>query len=152
MKKRSLFFISAMLFILVGCSTDEQKMLTCRIGDVSSGENESREYKIYYTGDYLDKIQITSIFTGEWDYLQNMKEAGIKAYDSQNNDYGGFVYDYEILFDTLTEKITIDYTKVNVKKYFDDNPSSIGELNSDKTKITWKSAKKEYEKAGATCE
>ena len=85
------------------------------------------------------------------DYLAESKTAAEDLYGSYNNAYGGYKYNVSINGDTLTSKCTVDYTKMNVKKYVEDNPS-LTNFADENNNVKLSGIKSIYSQLGAKCE
>ena len=81
-------------------------------------------------------------------YLQSVLN---QTYSKTNETYGG--YDFKITKDgnTLTADTTIDYNKMDLKKYVEDN-SSLKPYVNDNNMLTTDGLKTLYTSLGASCE
>ena len=73
-----------------------------------------------------------------------------EQYQSSNETYGGYEYKVEKKDNSVESNVTLDYSKLNLKKYIEDNPAMKQFLNKN-YKITLDGMISLYESSGATC-
>ena len=73
-----------------------------------------------------------------------------KQYKSQNDKYGGYTFDVQTKDGVITSKVTIDYKKMNLNKYIQDNSEMKSYINKDNN-FTLNGVKSMYKALGAEC-
>lgn len=144
---------SALAITLVGCGAKE-KTFTCTLykKDVINNYELTSTYKVYATGDVVDKVETTEFVKSDnalmIDYFEETLE---KSYKSMNEAYGG--YDNKITKEELelTSITTVDYNNMNIDQLVKDD-SSMKSIVNDNNKITVEGIKNLYEQLGAECE
>ncbi|MBP3635088.1 MAG: DUF1307 domain-containing protein [Bacilli bacterium] len=146
--------ISLCMFLLVGCSSKEEKIVTCTLTNdqSASGYKLDSTYKIYATDDSVTSVETEEVVTSDNEQIRNYFEKTLNdSYQTADKTYGGYTYNVKNEGNKVTSKVTIDYTKMNLDKFVKDNSSMKAYVNKD-NKITLKGAKNIYESLGATCE
>lgn len=93
--KKGLLVIFLML-LLSGCGEEKealvdepkQETMVCELSsrDVVSGYEIASDYTIYYTGDYVDKVETVETVTSESEeFLDSMEESINSIYEATNN-------------------------------------------------------------------
>lgn len=157
MKKLKKIFVvlgcSTLALTLVGCGAKE-KTFTCTLykKDVINNYELTSTYKVYATGDVVDKVETTEFVKSDnalmIDYFEETLE---KSYKSMNEAYGG--YDNKITKEELelTSITTIDYSNMDIAQLIKDD-SSMKSIVNNNNKITVEGIKSLYEQLGAECE
>lgn len=148
------------VIFLAGCDTNDlfgsinNKSITkCTLDSDQSanGYKLNSEYNIYATGNVVTSVKTTEVVTSDKEeilkYFQNTLNT---QYEAANKSYGGYSFDIKKSDNKITSNVTIDYNKMNLKKFVQDNASMKSYINKD-NKITLSGAKKLYESLGATC-
>ena len=153
MKKILTFaMLSFITILLSGCNNNEEVFKTCKLTQSTSSYTMSNEYQIYGSGDVVEKvISVEKITSDDVDILNNLKDYTNELYSNSNEVYGGYEYNLEIQDNTLTSTATIDYNKMNLKKYIEDNNISEEYVNDD-NKLLLDGIIKIYNSIGAECE
>ena len=73
-----------------------------------------------------------------------------EQYKSNDNKYGGYSYNITKTDDTVISEVTIDYTKMDIEKFIEDNEAVKAYVNDD-NQLTVEGVKKMYKSIGATC-
>ena len=160
--KKGLFLLS-LLFLLTGCGEEtkedviqevpKQATVHCELSsrDVINGYETTAEYTIYYTGDYVDKVDTVETVTSESEeFLDTMEEYVNTTYEATNSAYGGYTYEVTREDGKVVSNVTIDYDKMNLEQYATDQ-SSLAQYIED-GKFLVDGIIEIYETAGATCE
>lgn len=152
MKKIKYLLLVVFAAILVtGCNNN--KTLKCTVEKELGTIKYTAVYEIEYTSDEIVKSVVTTekLISEDSDYLAESKTAAEDLYGSYDNAYGGYKYNVSINGDTLTSKCTVDYTKMNVKKYVEDNPS-LTNFADENNNVKLSGVKSIYSQLGAKCE
>lgn len=140
------------VFMVSGCGKKEV-MKTCTLTQTNSvqGYKMENEYKIYGTGKVVDKVITTETIISDNDEILDYFEEYVNStYKTMNDNYGGYEYSIKRDNDKLISKTTIDYNKMNIKKYVEDNSIMKNYANSD-NQLLISGITQIYELMGATC-
>lgn len=140
------------VFMVSGCGKKEI-MKTCTLAQTNSvqGYKMENEYKIYGTGKVVDKVITTETIISDNDEILDYFEEYVNStYKTMNDNYGGYEYSIKRDNDKLISKTTIDYNKMNIKKYVEDNSIMKNYANSD-NQLLISGITQIYELMGATC-
>lgn len=160
--KKGLLLVS-LLILLTGCGEEttndvyndipEQKTMHCEVStrDVVNGYETASDYTIYYTDDYVDKVETVETVTSESEeFLDTMEEYVNTTYEATNSAYGGYTYEVTREDGKVVSNVTIDYDKMNLEQYATDQPSLAQYIEDGKFLVD--GIIEIYETAGATCE
>ena len=160
--KKGLVLLS-LLVLLTGCGEEtnndvlqevpKQEIMHCESStrDVVNGYETTSEYTIYYTGDYVDKVEtVETVMSESEDILDTMEDYVNNTYDSMNNAYGGYTYEVIREENKVISNVEIDYTKMNLDQYVTDQPTMSDYVKDDKFLVD--GIVEVYEAIGATCE
>lgn len=153
MKKiKYLLFVLLVGLFVTGCGSNE-KTMKCTTSINNNSLDYSATYEISYTEDEIVKsVKTTEVLkSDDSDYLNQAKESAEDLYKNANSEYGGYSYNVKVSGNTLTSKCTVDYTKMNVKKYVEDNPSLTNFSDKDNN-VKLDGVIQIYEALGAKCE
>ena len=151
--KKLILLVPALLFILTGCGTVETGTINCTLSskDVVNGYELESEYKINYTGDYVETVDTIETVTSEDQSVLDYFEKTIKdTYDATSKAYGGYTYDVTNENGKVVSNVTIDYNKMNLEQFIADQPTMKSYVENDKFLV--EGIKALYESMGATCE
>ena len=154
MKKIFLAF-SFVILLCTGCGTssNEQKIMNCDLKSTNSvqGYTLTSKYTVYYTGDTVDSVETKEeVKSDEESILDYFEKTLNNTYTTANENYGGYDNNITRSDNTLTSVTKIDYNKMDMKKYVDDNTAVKSYVNSD-YKFTLDGIKSIYELSGAIC-
>lgn len=138
---------------LVGCSNDKEVLTTCTLTQTNEeqGFKLNATYNVYSKNDLVDHVVTKEIVTSNTkSILEYYKNYAIDNYDKMNKAYGGYTYSSDMTDNQLTVDTTIDYTKMDLKKFASDNPGIDSYFKDDK--ITLEGVLSIYKQIGATCE
>lgn len=142
------------VIVLAGCGTSNDDLLkTCTLygKDTERGYELNSTYKVYGENDIVTSVSTTEVVTSDSDeVLEYFEESIGLSYSTANKLYGGYKYNIEIKGNKLTSRTTIDYSKMNLKAFVEDNPELEDYVNSD-NKLTVDGITKLYEEMGAIC-
>lgn len=151
MKRKYLFLAVTMLvvFLVTGCSSSEEKTMTCTRTMNQSGMKTNLNYKVTYSGDYVNRVQSEeSIETSDTTTLNTYKEQIEKIY-TPYKDVKYYTYNVTIDGNKLVSTVDINYAKIDTKKLIEIDSANSQLINDGKVKLS--SVKSLYEQLGATC-
>ena len=118
MKRKYLFLAVTMLvvFLVTGCSSSEEKTMTCTRTMNQSGMKTNLNYKVTYSGDYVNRVQSEeSIETSDTTTLNTYKEQ-IENVDTPYKDIEYYTYNVTIDGNKLISTVDINYAKIDTSK------------------------------------
>ncbi len=151
MKRKYLFLAVTMLvvFLVTGCSSSEEKTMTCTRTMNQSGMKTNLNYKVTYSGDYVNRVQSEeSIETSDTTTLNTYKEQIENVY-APYKDIKYYTYNVTVDGNKLVSTVDINYAKIDTKKLIEIDSSNSQLINDGKVKLS--SVKSLYEQLGATC-
>lgn len=155
MKNKSLLFIISGVIIVAGIVLFvmfSPKKLTCtsKSDQSKNGYVLESKYVIYPAGKNVSKVEVTQTITSkDEEVLKNFETQFKEDYEYFKKNYGGYEYKISNNNDKLSSKITINYKKLDMKKFIENN--SAMKQYTKNNKLTMDGAKKMYEASGATC-
>ena len=155
MKKKLSLVLAIFIITLCLCGCKEKTKITnCSlVSDQSaSGYKLESNYKIYSTNNFVDKVVLKQVINSkDKKVLDSFKTSITNQYKNNNKLYNGYTFDINEKDNKLNINVTIDYTKVDLKKFTQDNVSMKEYVNKD-YKITLDKIIKLYESSGMKCE
>ena len=151
MKRKYLFLAVTMLvvFLVTGCSSSEEKTMTCTRTMNQSGMKTNLNYKVTYSDDYVNRVQSEeSIETSDTTTLNTYKEQIEKIY-TPYKDIKYYTYNVTIDGNKLVSTVDINYAKIDTKKLIEIDSANSQLINDGKVKLS--RVKSLYEQLGATC-
>lgn len=150
-----LFIVFIGIIFISGCSVNlpNKKISICTLeNDQSkSGYKVSSTYKIYSKNDIVTKVNTEEILTSKnTTIIKYFEDLINKQYKELNNTYGGYTYNIKKDNDKIISTVNIDYSKMNLEKFINDNSAMKAYINKDK-KMTLKGIQTMYESLGAKC-
>lgn len=137
------------VFLVTGCSSSEEKTMTCTRTMNQSGMKTNLNYKVTYSGDYVNRVQSEeSIETSDTTTLNTYKEQIEKIY-TPYKDIKYYTYNVTIDGNKLVSTVDINYAKIDTKKLIEIDSANSQLINDGKVKLS--SVKSLYEQLGATC-
>lgn len=139
--------------LLVGCKNEKSVSNTCKlISDQSAnGYKSTTKYVIYSKDGVVKTIEQTEVVeSNNKNILDFFSKQYEKQYNNYSDTYGGYTYTGKIDNNKLTSKIVIDYNKVDMKKYIEDN-NGIKKYVNKNNMFTLDGIIKMYKNIGATC-
>lgn len=147
--KRIGIILFASLLLVVGCTSKESGTLTCTRTAKQGNIEVSLNYKIAYTGEYVNTIETTEIVKSEDQNTLNLYKTQLEnIYDPYKSiDY----YENEVTIegDTLTSKTKIDYEHINVDDLIEIDSANEQILKDGKARVS--DFRSMYESIGASC-
>ena len=150
--KKLILLAPVLLFTLTGCGT-QTGTINCTLSskDVVNGYELNSVYKINYTGDYVDTVETIEIVTSDSDIILNTFETTLNdSYGATSEAYGGYTYEVTKQDGKITSDVKIDYSKMDVEQFIEDQPTLKSYVKNGKFLI--EGIKGLYESMGATCE
>ena len=151
MKRKYLFLAVTMLvvFLVTGCSSSEEKTMTCTRTMNQSGMKTNLNYKVTYSGDYVNRVQSEeSIETDDTTTLNTYKEQIENVY-TPYKDIEYYTYNVTIDGNKLISTVDINYAKIDTSKLIEIDSANSQLISDGKVKLS--SVKSLYEQLGATC-
>ncbi len=151
MKRKYLFLAVTMLvvFLVTGCSSSEEETMTCTRTMNQSGMKTNLNYKVTYSGDYVNRVQSEeSIETDDTTTLNTYKEQIENIYKPYK-DIEYYTYNVTIDGNKLVSTVDINYAKIDTDKLLEIDSANSQLINNGKVKLS--SVKSLYEQLGATC-
>lgn len=148
----SLTILLVAVLLVTGCNGGSKK-ISCKLKSTPAGSNYSleAEYNIYADGDTVSKVETTEIVESEDDDTLEYFEDLLKdQYDAYNEKYGGYDFKVTNKDGKVTSKVTINYSKMNLSKFVEDNTAMKSYVNDD-NKLKLKGIQSLYETMGAEC-
>lgn len=147
--------ITALALILTGCGNEEKEQVTkCKLTSnvPASNYSLSSNYTIYSENNVVNKVITEEVVSSEnEDVLEYFKEYLENTYKAQNDAYGGVINEVKVEDGKIISSTTIDYNKMNLKKYVEDN-SILNNYVNDDNKLTTAGVVGIYQSLGAVCE
>ena len=149
----SLVIVACLTLCGCGCSNKSKKASTkCSLESNQKDYKLETTHKIYSNKDIVTKVESkTTITSSNKEKLEQFEKDLSSQYKLLNTTYGGYDYNVKISGDKLEAKITVDYTKYDMKKFVDNN-IAMKDFVNDKNEFTLELAKKYYLSTGAKCE
>ena len=146
-------FVICMILVLFTTGCKKQVVTTCNYKNdqKASGYNINSTYNIYSDGKTVNKVVMEEVVTSKNTTVLKFFEKKLKdQYEKINSTYGGYTIDVKNKDKKVISTVTIDYNKMNLKKYVKDNVALKSYIDKN-NKMTLKGAKALYESLGATC-
>lgn len=154
-KVLKVFATLLVVVILFGCgASTEEKVVKCTISqkDLTNGYELKSEYNIYAQGEVVKSVKTKEVITSEQESILSYFQTTLNTtYEKYNSEYGGYTYEVTKEGNTVTSNVAIDYTKMDLDKFSEDQ-SSIKSAINDNNELTVDGIKSMYQSMGATCE
>lgn len=150
-KYYSLVLVICLCLLFTGC---KEKLDVTKCSSISKQSNYTIKttYKIESRKDIVEKVSINQIISsGDKNILNEFKNQLEEQYGSNKSLYGSYDYDVKIKNNTIVSKVIIDYKKLDMKKFVENNGAMKDYLNKD-NEFTLGKAKKLYISTGNKCE
>lgn len=147
--KITLILIVTVLFS--GCHNN--KIINCNLSfnDKKNGYELTSIYKIYSSNNEVYKvISKETINSKSNDTLNYFKDNLTKVYKDAANQYGGYSYKIKKDKQEIISNVTIDYNKMNLNKFINNNVEMKAYVNKN-NKLTTQGMVKIYSNMGAIC-
>ena len=147
----SMALVLTTILFVTGCGSSEKITCTLESDQSASGYKLKSEYVIYSDGEVVSKVETTETVESTNNTVLAYFEKTLKEQYKTNNDkYKGYDYEVTNKDGKVVSSVTIDYSKMNLNKFIEDNEAMKSFVNSD-NKLTVKGVKSMYESVGATC-
>lgn len=149
---KKVFLLIPLLVFLTGCNT-KTGSINCTLSarDVVNGYGLESNYKINYTGKYVDSANTYEVVTSNIDsIIDNFEKTLNASYSAVANAYGGYTYEIIKEEGKIISVVDIDYKKMNLEQYVEDQPTLKSYVKDGKLLV--EGLKSLYESMGATCE
>ena len=147
--------ITALALILTGCGNEDKELVTkCKLTSNVPASNYSlnSNYIVYSKNNVVDKVVTEEVVSSENENILNyFKEQLETTYKAQNDAYGGVTNEVKVEEGKITSLTTIDYNKMDLEKYIEDN-SVLNKYVNDDSKLTTAGVVGIYQSLGAVCE
>jgi len=123
----------------------------CTLNKNADETSVKSEYNIYSTEGYVDKVEtIETVIADSDDILDEYEKLVKNTYSTYNKKYGGYTFDIDRKSDKLIVNTTIDYKKMDLEAFAEDNDGMESYMKNGKLSLT--GIKELYESIGADCE
>lgn len=148
--KKIIVFLT--IILVTGCFNSKNVMnCTSSINNTNDNYKSRINYKVYYKNKIVTKMIIDETYISEDKNIINyFKESKNAIYNNYNNLYGGYEYKMKESGNSVNYSVTIDYTKVNLKRMKRDKKIDSDYLDS-RFNLTRMGAKTYLESIGAVC-
>lgn len=153
--KKIIFLIPILVLCLTGCNgkNEEAGIVTCALStnDIVNGYKLESTYKLNYSGKYAISTETEEVVISDSKEVLDYFEKTLNdTYSKLNEAYGGYTYKITKKDDKITSIVKIDYSKMNMEKFVNDQPAYKSFTNDNK--LLAEGVKSIYENLGATCE
>ena len=148
MKKIGLVLFMSLL-LLTGCTKEENGVLTCTRTAKQGNIDLSLNYKITYTGEYVNTIETTEIVKSEDQNTLNLYKSQIENVYKPYKEIDYYENEITLEGNTLTSKTTIDYDYINIDDLIEIDSANEQILKDGKAKVS--DFRTMYENIGASC-
>ena len=150
-----IFALILVLTLITACGNDTAKesIKTCTLtsNDITNGYKLESKYMIYSTGKTVDKVVTVETVTSEDEsVIDYFDEYLSTTYATYNETYGGYTNNITKETGKITSETTVDYSKMDLKKYVEDN-SAMKDYVDSNNKLLTTGTVAIYEAMGATC-
>lgn len=154
-KYLKIMLVSAMLLGLTGCGENKEEIVnhcTLNSNNTASGYKLTSEYDVYSVDGEVNKVVTKEVVTSENESILDYFETYLKqTYNTQNETYGGTTNETTNENGAVTSTTTIDYNKMDLEKYLEDNTALSSYVN-DNNKLKTDGVLSIYKSMGAICE
>ena len=141
-----LIILVILLFVVFGRKT----VCTSSSDQSKNGYTLDTEYVIKSKGDNVKTVKVTETITSKDKKTLDKFYKQLKdQYEYNKKNYGGYTYKVTNSNGKVVSKVTIDYNKMDLKKFTRNNAAMSKYTKNDK--FTLEGAKKLYESTGAKC-
>ena len=149
-----IIFVSTFLYFYNLLNSKELSTIKCSININAINYQIESSYEISYRGRIVEKtINTSKVISSNSKTLKEQKQAFINMntyYENMNKLYGGYSYEVKSTNNTVSNIITIDYTKVDLEKLIK-NDSNFKKLVNSNNQMLISKVQKTYEIMGANC-
>ncbi len=142
--------VVTLLIVFIVLIKDDKMTCTMKSDQSANGYVMETKYVVTSNGKNVMKVNITETITSkDKDKLKKFSSQFEEQYKYNKKAYGGYTYKVTNNGNKVISKVTIDYNKMNMKKFIKANVAM--KEYTEKDKLTVEGAKKLYESTGATC-
>lgn len=146
-----LLFVFLGIILISGCGGSKVTKCELNSDQSASGYTLNSTYNIYSTGNVVKKVVTKETVTSEnTTVLQYFEKTLKEQYETANSSYGGYKFDIKKTNNKVISSVSIDYSKLDMKKFVDNNTAMKSYVNKN-NQLTLEGAKKLYETLGASC-
>ena len=143
--KKFLVILPIMAIILTGCG-EKKGTLKCTLSskDTTNGYDLNAEYTIHYKGDYAEYVEsVETVTSDSQTTLTALESTYNSTYNTMNATYGGYTIDISNENGKLVSNVKIDYSKMDLEKLVQDQPTmkvyvKDGKMSKDGLEATYK--------------
>lgn len=154
-KYAKVMLVASILLGLTGCGSDKEEIVnhcTLNSNNTASGYQLTSEYDVYSVDGEVSKVVTKEVITSETQEVLDYFETYLKqTYAAQNETYSGTTNEVTNENGTVTSTTTIDYNKMDLDKYLEENTALSSYVN-DNNKLKTDGVISIYESMGAVCE
>ena len=152
MKKYISLIIVLFLCIIVSGCKKKYDITTCKSTNKQEKYTIETKYTIESTKGIVEKVKLNqTIKSDNEEVLKDFEKNQKEQYGINKSLYGGYTYDINIKNKKVIINVTIDYTKIKMKKLLEDNVAMKKYVDKN-NKFTLEKAKKLYQVTGNKCE
>ncbi|HCJ32564.1 MAG TPA: hypothetical protein DHV70_06740 [Firmicutes bacterium] len=162
-KGLKILFISLFVILISGCGnektnvntnkdTAKETINTCTLSSdqSSNGYTLSSNYEIHSKDGLVNSVTTKETVESDNEQVRSyFKKTLEDSYNTANESYGGYTYNVTEDGNKVISDVTIDYSKMNLDKFVNDNSQMKSYIKNNK--ISLDGMKKIYEALGATC-
>lgn len=145
-------FLGVMFFsilLVTGCSSTEEKKMTCTRSLSQNGMKIELNYTVNYKGSTVAKVEsIETVTSEDTNILETYKQTVENIY-SPYKDLEYYEYDLSIEGNTFTSKAVIDYEHIDTEKMISIDSANAQIIKDGKINVD--DMQKLYESVGASC-
>ena len=153
-KSLKIFSLVVIVVILCGCGIKQKKTtVNCKLSqkNPNNGYELKATYTIYATNGVVDTVKTTEEITSNEESILNYFNTNLNStYENYNNKYGGYKYKVIMENGKVTSTVSIDYSKMDLKKLVKDNMNMKSAINNE-NKLKLEGIKSIYKSVGAIC-
>ena len=150
MKKTLLLSIFVFAIFMVGCGKDSDSVMKCNINTNLGTYTLNSDYEVHHDGKYVKSITTTeTVSSTDSSIIDQMATYMDSMYQELSDTYGGYKYNVTKNNGKVVSNVTVDYTKINLKKLVEDDESA--KLFVEDDKVTLEGIKETYKNLGVEC-
>ena len=123
MKKSLLLLVLCSVFLLVGCGSNNESKMTCTLSQSYGDYEINFHYDVYYDGKYVTHIESEEIIISTDESILDYLEETINEVSEEAKVYGGYTFDLKRSNNKIVSTTKTDYSKMNLSKLQEDEPT-----------------------------
>ena len=150
-KGLKILFISLFVILISGCGKSNKEVVsTCTLSSnqSSNGYKISSNYEIHSKDGLVNSVTTKETVESDNEQVRSYFKKTLED-NTANESYGGYTYNVTEDGNKVISDVTIDYSKMNLDKFVNDNSQMKSYIRNNK--ISLDGMKKIYEALGATC-